>query len=128
MSASIRKSSCHHFSTCLPQFDRRTRLVAFLGCTLIRRFFLLRHLAGRKFSWQESLVKHSVAMLVLAPLLVLTPSFLVRPAAGQSSAPQGVKPLTIESIFAPGGLTGRGPETMEWGPDGTKLSLGQRDG
>jgi dipeptidyl-peptidase 4 len=94
----------------------------------MRRFFLLRHFAGRQFSWQESLVKHSVAMVVLAPLLVLTTSFVVRPAAGQSSAPQGVKPLTIEDIFAPGGLTGRGPETMEWSPDGTKLSFVQRDG
>lgn len=44
---------------------------------------------------------------------------------GQSSAPQ--KPLTIEEIFAPGGLTGRGPETMEWSPDGAKLSFVQRD-
>src|ERR1700730_7536426 len=108
------------------QFDRRTRLVAFLGCTLIRPFFLLRHLAGSPFSWQESLVKRFAPMVVLAPLLVLTTPFLVPPAAGQSSA-QGVKPLTIESIFAPGGLTGRGPETMEWSPDGTKLSFVQRD-
>jgi len=38
-----------------------------------------------------------------------------------------VKPLTIESIFAPGGLTGRGPENTEWSPDGTKLSFVQRD-
>jgi dipeptidyl-peptidase 4 len=38
-----------------------------------------------------------------------------------------VKPLTIEAIFAPGGLTGRGPENMEWSPDGTKFSYVQRD-
>ncbi len=37
------------------------------------------------------------------------------------------KPLTIESLFQPGGLGGRGPETMEWSPDGTKLSFVQRD-
>src|SRR6195256_3614319 len=67
-------------------------------------------------------------MVVLAPVLVLMTFLVVSPAAGQSSAPQGVKPLTIESIFAPGGLTGRGPETMEWSPDGTKLSFVQRDG
>ncbi len=30
-------------------------------------------------------------------------------------------------MFAPGGLTGRGPETIEWSPDGTKLSFVQRD-
>jgi dipeptidyl-peptidase 4 len=37
------------------------------------------------------------------------------------------KPLTIEAIYAPGGLSGRGPETFEWSPDGTKLSYVQRD-
>jgi dipeptidyl-peptidase-4 len=37
------------------------------------------------------------------------------------------KPLTIEAMFAPGGLTGRGPENTEWSPDGTKLSFVQRD-
>ncbi|MGB0013996.1 MAG: DPP IV N-terminal domain-containing protein [Candidatus Sulfotelmatobacter sp.] len=43
----------------------------------------------------------------------------------QTSSP--AKPLTIEAIFAPGGLSGRGPETLEWSPDGTKLSFVQRD-
>src|SRR5579863_6058683 len=43
----------------------------------------------------------------------------------QSSSP--AKPLTIEAIYAPGGLTGRGPENEEWSPDGTKLSFVQRD-
>jgi dipeptidyl-peptidase 4 len=38
-----------------------------------------------------------------------------------------VKPLTVESIFAPGGLGGRGPENIDWSPDGTKLSFVQRD-
>ncbi len=37
------------------------------------------------------------------------------------------KPLTIESLFQPGGLAGRGPETTEWSPDGTKLTFVQRD-
>lgn len=37
------------------------------------------------------------------------------------------KPLTIEAMFQPGGLAGRGPETMEWSPDGSKLSFVQRD-
>jgi dipeptidyl-peptidase-4 len=37
------------------------------------------------------------------------------------------KPLTIENLFQPGGLAGRGPETTEWSPDGTKLSFVQRD-
>jgi dipeptidyl-peptidase-4 len=43
----------------------------------------------------------------------------------QSAPP--AKPLTIESLFAPGGLASRGPETIEWSPDGTKLTYLQRD-
>jgi dipeptidyl-peptidase-4 len=37
------------------------------------------------------------------------------------------KPLTIEAICAEGGLTGRGPETIKWSPDGSKVSFVQRD-
>jgi dipeptidyl-peptidase-4 len=37
------------------------------------------------------------------------------------------KPLTIETIYQTGGLGGRGPETIEWSPDGTKLTFVQRD-
>ncbi len=43
----------------------------------------------------------------------------------QNAAP--AKPLTIDSIFVNGGLTGRGPETIEWSPDGSKVSFVQRD-
>ncbi len=46
------------------------------------------------------------------------------PLKAQSAPP---KPLTVESIYQPGGLAGRGPETVEWSPDGTKLSYVQRD-
>jgi len=49
----------------------------------------------------------------------------VAPTRAQSTPP--LKPLTIEAIYAPGGLGGRGPETMEWSPDGTKFSFVQRD-
>jgi dipeptidyl-peptidase-4 len=45
----------------------------------------------------------------------------------QAAGQQGTKPLTIETIFTPGAMGGRGPETMEWSPDGTKLSYVQRD-
>jgi dipeptidyl-peptidase 4 len=38
------------------------------------------------------------------------------------------KPLTLEAIFAPGGLAGRGPESMYWSPDSTKVSYVQREG
>jgi len=37
------------------------------------------------------------------------------------------KQLTIDAIFAEGGLTGRAPETIKWSPDGTKVSYVQRD-
>jgi len=43
----------------------------------------------------------------------------------QTAAP--AKQLTIDAIFADGGLTGRAPETVKWSPDGTKLSYVQRD-
>ncbi|MFY9977059.1 MAG: DPP IV N-terminal domain-containing protein [Candidatus Sulfotelmatobacter sp.] len=49
---------------------------------------------------------------------------LVTPLFSQTSP---TKPLTIEEIFAPGGLAGRGPENIEWSPDGSKLSFIQRD-
>jgi dipeptidyl-peptidase-4 len=50
---------------------------------------------------------------------------LEAPLQAQSASP--IKPLTIEAIFAPGGLTGRSPETFEWSPDGSKLSFLQFD-
>jgi dipeptidyl-peptidase-4 len=37
------------------------------------------------------------------------------------------KELTIEAIYAEGGITGRAPESVEWSPDGTKVSFVQRD-
>lgn len=37
------------------------------------------------------------------------------------------KPLTIDTLFQPGGLAGRGPETTEWSPDGARLSFVRRD-
>jgi dipeptidyl-peptidase-4 len=64
------------------------------------------------------------ASAVAATFSVLI-SGLLSPLWGQSSSP--VKPLTIEALFATGGLTGRGPENTEWSPDGTKLSFVQRD-
>ena len=46
------------------------------------------------------------------------------PAGAQSTPTQ---PLTIETMYQPGGLGGRGPETTEWSPDGTKLTFVERD-
>lgn len=42
-------------------------------------------------------------------------------------AAQEKKPLTVETLYQPGGLSGRGPESVEWSPDGTKLTYVQRD-
>ncbi len=47
-------------------------------------------------------------------------------AAAQTATP-AKKPLTIEAIFAEGGITGRPPQTIQWSPDGTKVSFVQRD-
>lgn len=59
----------------------------------------------------------AIGFLLFIPLLL-----------AQSTAPQtGSKPLTIESIFAEGGITGRGPENIKWSPDNTKFSFIQRD-
>jgi dipeptidyl-peptidase-4 len=54
---------------------------------------------------------------------------LITLAFAQSAAPdaEGKKALTIESIFAEGGLTGRGPENVEWSPDNSRVSFVQRD-
>ncbi len=48
------------------------------------------------------------------------------------AVPQGLpspdsQQLTIEKIFAEGGVTGRAPSSMEWSPDGKKVSFVQRD-
>jgi len=50
--------------------------------------------------------------------------FLLAPLAFSQS---GQKQLTIESIFAEGGVTGRGPENIKWSPDNSKFTFIQRD-
>ncbi|MGA2646289.1 MAG: alpha/beta fold hydrolase [Candidatus Sulfotelmatobacter sp.] len=67
------------------------------------------------------------AALSVASLLEMTVWAQSSPDQSSSTPPSSQKPLTIEAIYAPGGLTGRGPETLEWSPDGTKLSFLQRD-
>jgi dipeptidyl-peptidase 4 len=64
-------------------------------------------------------VKNFRSLFVLVATLASLPLFIY--------AQSPTKPLTIEAIYAPGGLAGRGPETLEWSPDGTKLSFLQRD-
>ena len=55
--------------------------------------------------------------------LMLAFSLLISRAFPQSAK----KPLTIEAIFAEGGIAGRGPETIKWRPDSTQFSFIQRD-
>ena len=69
-------------------------------------------------------MKNFLPLVLIGAALSLTPC-LETLLWAQSSPP--VKPLTIEAIFAPGGLTGRSPETLEWSPDGSKLSFLQFD-
>jgi dipeptidyl-peptidase 4 len=44
-----------------------------------------------------------------------------------TASPQSGESLTIEAIFADGGLLGRAPEEIKWSPDGRKVSFVQRD-
>jgi len=63
-------------------------------------------------------VRNIVSLLLVVVLAIS--------AAGQQAA-SPPQQLTIENIFAEGGLTGRAPETVKWSPDGTKVSFVQRD-
>jgi dipeptidyl-peptidase 4 len=65
------------------------------------------------------------ACLAVFACLIFSSSLLIAQAA--APAPQGSKQLTIEDIFQPGGILGRGPENVKWSPDGTKVSFVQRD-
>jgi len=56
-------------------------------------------------------------------LLLLPGQESARPIQAQPAASQ----LTIPAIFAEGGITGRPPETVEWSPDGSKVSYVLRD-
>jgi dipeptidyl-peptidase 4 len=57
---------------------------------------------------------------------MLAISFLVPLVLAQSTT-SSQKPLTIETAFADGGLTGRVPESFQWSPDNNTLSFIQRD-
>jgi dipeptidyl-peptidase-4 len=53
--------------------------------------------------------------------------FAVLPLVPLALAQYPQKPLTIETAFAEGGITGRAPESIQWAPDNTTLSFIQRD-
>ena len=67
------------------------------------------------------------ASFAVVLLFLCSTSFLTAQSTPASSAPQGQKELTIEDLFQPGGILGRGPENVQWSPDGTKVSFVQRD-
>lgn len=70
--------------------------------------------------WNRS---HFFSKFLFVFVFVINLSFLILVPA-QTPAP---KKLTIEQIFAEGGVTGRAPETIKWSPDGSKVSFVQRD-
>src|ERR1700736_2833485 len=66
----------------------------------------------------------SFACLAVFVLIFVLGIINAAPAGAQSTPTQ---PLTIETLYQPGGLGGRGPETTEWSPDGSKLTFVERD-
>src|SRR5665811_1105423 len=89
--------------------------------------FILQHLRRVVGSY---LMRNRSAFVKKKVLLVFSIYLLVLLSAGraQNVAPTvAPKQLTIEQIFAEGGVTGRTPETIKWSPDGTKVSYVQRD-
>ncbi|HWR36590.1 MAG TPA: DPP IV N-terminal domain-containing protein [Clostridia bacterium] len=66
-----------------------------------------------------------VAVLILLCLAASLSSV----AQQAQTAPTQNKELTIEAMFSPGTMMqSRGPESMKWSPDGTKISFIQRSG
>ncbi|MGC1449099.1 MAG: S9 family peptidase [Candidatus Sulfotelmatobacter sp.] len=70
-------------------------------------------------------MRRQISLVAYFALLLPILDFLSCPRAEAQTAP--TKPLTVEAIYQPGGLGGRGPETTEWSPDGTRLTFVQRD-
>ena len=69
-----------------------------------------------------------VRLLATCWCLFLPASLLVAHAQTSAApAPQSGQQLTIEAIYADGGLLGRAPEAVLWSPDGSKVSYVQRD-
>jgi dipeptidyl-peptidase 4 len=70
-------------------------------------------------------VSRQISFISCYVLLAFLSCIAASAPAGAQTAP--TKPLTIETMYQPGGLTGRAPETLEWSPDGTRLTFVQRD-
>ena len=65
----------------------------------------------------------------MKPLLGLVTLLSLLASGLAQTGPEGParKALTLEAIFAEGGLTGREPENLKWSPDGKRVSFVQRD-
>ena len=70
-------------------------------------------------------MKRQISLACWLSLLALVFGNIVCLSAEGQTPPS--KPLTIETLFQPGGLAGRAPETTEWSPDGTRVTFVQRD-
>jgi dipeptidyl-peptidase-4 len=68
-----------------------------------------------------------VYFVVAINLLALVTTGLAQTVAQTPASAAAPKQLTIEQIFAEGGIAGRAPETMQWSPDGSKVTFLQRD-
>jgi dipeptidyl-peptidase-4 len=68
-----------------------------------------------------------VKIRLAVPLLCTLFFSLLLSAQNQAPAPSAGQTLTIEAIFADGGILGRSPEGVKWSPDGSKVSYVQRD-
>lgn len=69
----------------------------------------------------------SRTVLCLLACLLLSGSAFAQDQSTAASQTQGTPSLTIESIFAEGGLLGRAPESIKWAPDGSRVAFVQRD-
>jgi len=82
-------------------------------------------ICGHFFFYEVTSLKRKFPIIACFALLGLFLRVVISAPAAAQTAP--TKPLTIETVYQPGGLGGRGPETVEWSPDGTKLTFVQRD-
>jgi dipeptidyl-peptidase 4 len=69
-------------------------------------------------------VKREILVVLSCACLTAACGLLTQELAAQTAP---TKPLTIDALYQPGGLGGRGPEFSEFSPDGSKLTFVQRD-
>src|SRR6202166_2937268 len=80
---------------------------------------------GGLVNWSFIILGINLSLLCASPAQTSSPQTSSTQASSTRSDAR--KQLTIEQIFAEGGVTGRAPESIKWSPDGTKVSFVQRD-